>query len=67
MTPTIDKSGIKFPSFYAECAYRDGARGQYYGDHSGVSSYLRHGEPEPIGMEWYNKGAQAVQLGLVRP
>lgn len=58
-------STLKFPSFYCECAYRDGARGQESGDHSGIVSYYRHGEPEALGVDWYTRGAKAVMLGLV--
>ena len=56
---------IKFPSFYCECAYRDGARAQELGDHSAILSYYRHGEPEALGVEWYTKGSQAKALGLI--
>jgi hypothetical protein len=58
-------SQLSFPSFYAECAYRDGARAVRDGNFSGVASYMRHGQAEPVGMDWFNRGAQAWSLGLI--
>ena len=58
-------SDMKFPSFYCECAYRDGFSAQRSGDHSAATAYYRHGEPEPLGTDWYNRGAKAALLGLV--
>lgn len=57
---------LKFPSFYAECAYRDGMRDERAGTIESVASYMRHGEAEPVGMDWYTRGRLAAQLGLVR-
>lgn len=53
---------LTFPSFYAECAYRDGVRAQVSGDHEAITAYYRHGEPEPIGTDWYNRGAMAARI-----
>lgn len=58
-------ASLTFPSFYAECAYRAGVRAQRSADHGEIVAFYRHGEPEPVGIEWYNKGALAAQLGLV--
>jgi hypothetical protein len=49
--------GPRFPSFYSECAYLDGARGLP------ADSYTPHGEPEPIGMRWYRAG----QMSRITP
>ena len=62
MTPI---NNLKFPTFYAECAYRDGARDAKSGTRESAASYMRHGEPEPIGMGWYDRGLMAATLGLV--
>lgn len=51
---------MTFPSFYAECAYNDGYNAAITGNYAGIASYMRHGEPEPIGMEWFNIGVQAA-------
>ena len=51
---------MTFPSFYAECAYNDGFSAAATGDYSSASSYMRHGEPEPIGMEWFNIGVKSA-------
>ena len=64
MTPKIET--LKFPSFYAECAYRDGVSDERGGTMASVASYMRHGEAEPVGMDWYNRGRLSSQLGLVR-
>ena len=56
---------LKFPSFYAECAYRDGAADARDGMPTRIASFYRHGEPEPEGMAWYQNGFRAKQLGLV--
>ena len=53
-----------FPSFYAECAYRDGVRAVGDGKPEYAAGYLRHGDVEPIGMAWFTKGFQAAALGL---
>lgn len=58
-------TNLTFPSFYAECAYKDGVRDQNNGDCNSVASYMRHGEFEPIGYGWYLKGRKAAALGLV--
>ena len=50
---------MTFPSFYAECAYNDGKRDAAAGHCNSVGSFMRHGEPEPIGMHWYNIGRAA--------
>lgn len=50
---TPDFIGPRFPSFYSECAYLDGARGLP------ADSYTRHGQPEPIGKRWYLAGQMA--------
>lgn len=49
-----------FPSFYAECAFRDGQRDAAAGHSNSRASYMRHGDPEPVGMHWYLKGRAAV-------
>lgn len=64
MSVTIDR--LQFPSFYAECAYRDGVRDERAGTLESAASYMRHGESEPVGMDWYTRGRLAAQLGLVR-
>lgn len=64
MTTKIDS--LKFPSFYAECAYRDGVKDERAGTLESAASYMRHGEAEPVGMDWYARGRLASQLGLVR-
>lgn len=56
---------LKFPDFYAECAYRDGVRDQRAGHCNSAISYTRHGEWEPVGYAWYCRGMQAAMLGLV--
>ena len=50
---------MTFPSFYAECAYRDGQRDAAAGHDRSRAAYMRHGDPEPVGMAWYLKGRQA--------
>lgn len=47
---------MTFPSFYAECAYRDGQRDAASGHSNSRASYMRHGHPEPIGTHWYRLG-----------
>lgn len=47
---------MQFPSFYAECAYNDGKRDAAAGHCNSVGSFMRHGDPEPVGMHWYLKG-----------
>lgn len=47
---------MTFPSFYAECAYRDGQRDAAAGHRKSAASYMRWGAPEPIGMHWYLEG-----------
>ena len=49
---------MTFPTFYAECAYLDGQRDAARGTDS-TASYMRHGQPEPIGMAWYRRGFAA--------
>ena len=61
----ININTLKFPGFYEECAYRDGALDASDLSPSRIGSFFRHGEPEPIGMEWYQKGFQAKRLGLI--
>lgn len=61
----ISIDSLTFPSFYAECAYRDGVRSIREGKPEYVACYMRHGEAEPIGMPWFIKGMQAAALGLV--
>jgi hypothetical protein len=56
---------LTFPSFYAECAYRDGARDAKMGTRISAASFMHHGDPEPVGMAWYEKGIAAATLGLV--
>ena len=56
---------LKFPCFYTECAYRDGVRDQREGNCRSVPSYMRHGEFEPLGYDWYLRGRKAAELGLV--
>ena len=51
---------MTFPSFYAECAYRDGQRDAAAGHSDSRPCYMRWGEPEPLGMQWYNKGRAAA-------
>lgn len=47
-----------FPTFYAECAYLDGFRDARDGTNS-AGCFMRHGEPEPVGMSWYQRGREA--------
>lgn len=56
---------LTFPSFYAECAYRDGERAIREGKPDMIASYMNHGDPEPLGVAWFTKGVQAARLGLV--
>jgi hypothetical protein len=49
-----------FPSFYAECAYRDGRRDGTEGNWNSRSAFMRHGEVEPIGMHWYMEGRRSL-------
>ena len=58
-------SSLTFPSFYAECAYRDGVRSVRDHKLDAIASYMRHGEPEPVGMDWFKRGAMAATLGVV--
>lgn len=51
----------EFPSFYAECAFNDGKRDAAAGHSDSRQSYMRHGDPEPIGMRWYERGHAAAQ------
>jgi hypothetical protein len=51
---------MTFPSFYAECAYRDGQRDAAAGHDRSRASYMRHGEPEPTGLHWYLAGRKAA-------
>ncbi len=51
--------GPRFPSFYAECAYYDGARDAAEGHENSRASFMSHGEPEPLGMGWYERGRMA--------
>ena len=51
---------MKFPSFYAECAFNDGKRDATEGHCNSVQSFMRHGDAEPIGMRWYLEGRKAV-------
>lgn len=57
-------SSLTFPSFYAECAYRDGFRDSEDMTGARIVSYYRHGDPEPVGFDWYHRGLQAHRLGL---
>lgn len=50
-----------FPSFYAECAFRDGQRDAARGTDS-TAAYRRHGAEEPTGMAWYRAGFAAPQI-----
>ena len=62
MTPrliTPEFIGPRFPNFYAECAYYDGARDARAGHSDSRHSYMRWGDPEPLGMAWYNRGRLA--------
>ena len=52
---TIIAANTEFPSFYAQCAYNDGICDARDGTDSSAS-FMRHGEPEPVGMSWYRKG-----------
>lgn len=61
----VQISSLNFPSFYAECAYRDGARDVRNGNRASAAAYMRHGETEPIGTDWYNRGVLEATLGLV--
>ena len=56
----IAHADMTFPSFYAECAYRDGQRDAAAGHSNSRASYMRHGDPEPIGMHWYLEGRKAA-------
>ena len=58
-------SQLSFPSLYAETAYRDGARAARDSNFAGVASYMRDGEPDPVGMEWFSNGAGAWSLGHI--
>lgn len=49
-----------FPSFYAECAFNDGAHDARQGHDKSRASFLRHGEIEPVGMKWYQAGRASV-------
>jgi len=51
---------MTFPSFYAECAYNDGKRDAAAGHSNSRSAFMRHGDPEPIGMHWYLEGRKAA-------
>ena len=51
---------MTFPSFYAECAYTDGKRDAAAGHSNSRSAFMRHGDPEPIGMHWYLEGRKAA-------
>ena len=50
---------MTFPSFYAECAFRDGQRDAAAGHDKSRSAFMRHGQVEPIGMHWYDLGRAA--------
>jgi hypothetical protein len=52
------RTTMTFPTFYAECAFNDGFRDARDGTNS-TASYMRHGDPEPIGMEWYQRGRES--------
>lgn len=63
-------SSLTFPSFYAECAYRDGVRSVRDSQPELAASYMRHGSTaaillEPVGMDWFKRGAMAATLGVV--
>lgn len=47
---------MTFPSFYCECAFLDGQRDAAAGHDKSRASFMRHGQPEPLGMHWYNLG-----------
>lgn len=49
-----------FPSFYAECAFHDGARDAAAGHDNSRAAFYRHGQPEPIGLRWYEAGRASV-------
>ncbi len=57
MTPEF--IGPRFPSFYEESAYYTGAQDADQGSRDGAACYYRHGEVEPIGMSWYQRGLMA--------
>lgn len=54
------------PDFYTECAWLDGHRDAERGTDA-TESYMRHGKPDPVGMEWYWKGFVAQRRGEPRP
>jgi hypothetical protein len=58
-------NSLTFPSFYAECAYRDGVRSVRDHQPEIAASYMRHGDVEPLGMDWFKRGAMAATLGVV--
>jgi hypothetical protein len=49
-----------FPSFYAECAFHDGRRDALAGHSDSRAAFMRHGDPEPTGMRWYEAGRVAA-------
>jgi len=59
-TRIMEQKMPTFPSFYAECAYNDGKRDATAGHYNSVGSFMRHGEPEPVGVHWYSLGRAAA-------
>lgn len=50
-----------FPSLYAECAWHDGRRDALAGHSESRTAFLlRHGDPEAIGLVWYEAGRASV-------
>lgn len=56
--PDAATLAARFPDFYCECAFLDGMRDAERGTDS-TSAYMRHGQPEPKGMDWYLRGFNA--------
>lgn len=52
-------TAIKFPSFYAECAFLDGQRDAREGHSNSRSAYMKWGDPT-AGMAWYERGRAAA-------
>lgn len=50
----------EFPSFYAECAFNDGFHDGMNNTSESFKSYVKHGEVETVGANWYHKGLRAA-------
>jgi hypothetical protein len=47
---------MKFPSFYAECAYLDGVRDHQDNTSIRFASYVKFGQVIAAGADWYARG-----------